>query len=73
MSRGAGCIGMNDPGYLKLLRQACNKYHVHLIPDEIGVGFGRTGTMFSCEQAGIAPDFLFLGGTGSPGRPNKIQ
>jgi len=57
----AGGMRMYDPVYLKLLRQACDKYRVHLIADEIAVGFGRTGTMFACEQAGIRPDFLCLG------------
>ncbi|MHB8534013.1 MAG: adenosylmethionine--8-amino-7-oxononanoate transaminase [Sulfuricaulis sp.] len=57
----AGSMRMYDPVYLKLLRQACDKHRVHLIADEIAVGFGRTGSMFACEQAGIAPDFLCLG------------
>ena len=57
----AGGMRMYDPVYLKLLRAACTKYNVHLIADEIAVGFGRTGTMFACEQAGITPDFLLLG------------
>ena len=57
----AGSMRMYDPVYLKLLRQACDKHRVHLIADEIAVGFGRTGTMFACEQAQITPDFLCLG------------
>jgi adenosylmethionine-8-amino-7-oxononanoate aminotransferase len=56
----AGGMRMYDPVYLKLLREACDRHNVHLIADEIAVGFGRTGTMFACEQAGISPDFLCL-------------
>ncbi len=57
------CVGqmrMYDPVYLSLLREACDAHGVHLIADEIAVGFGRTGTLFACEQAGITPDFLCL-------------
>ncbi len=56
----AGNMRMYDPVYLELLRQACNEFDVHLIADEIAVGFGRTGTLFACEQAGITPDFMCL-------------
>jgi adenosylmethionine---8-amino-7-oxononanoate aminotransferase len=56
----AGGMRMYDPAYLKLLRQACDRFDVQLIADEIAVGFGRTGTMFACEQAGIRPDYLCL-------------
>lgn len=52
---------MYDPVYLKLLRAACDRYGVHFIADEIAVGFGRTGTLFACEQANMRPDFLCLG------------
>ena len=56
----AAGMRMYHPVYLELLRAACDRYGIHLIADEIAVGFGRTGTMFACEQAGIAPDFLCL-------------
>ena len=56
----AGNMRMYDAVYLTLLREACDRHRVHLIADEIAVGFGRTGTFFACEQAGIRPDFLCL-------------
>ncbi|HKZ73401.1 MAG TPA: adenosylmethionine--8-amino-7-oxononanoate transaminase [Steroidobacteraceae bacterium] len=56
----AGSMRMYDPVYLALLREACDRHRVHLIADEIAVGFGRTGTLFACEQARITPDFLCL-------------
>lgn len=56
----AGSMRMYHPIYLTLLRQACDEYNVHLIADEVAVGFGRTGTLFACEQGNITPDFICL-------------
>jgi adenosylmethionine-8-amino-7-oxononanoate aminotransferase len=56
----AGNMRMHDPLYLQLVRAACDRYGVHLIADEIAVGFGRTGRMFACQHADITPDFLCL-------------
>lgn len=64
----SGGMRMHAPSYLAGLRALCDEFGVHLIADEIAVGFGRTGTLFACEQAGatagsgkgITPDFLCL-------------
>jgi adenosylmethionine-8-amino-7-oxononanoate aminotransferase len=56
----AGGMRMYPPAYLRAARSLCDRFQVHLIADEIAVGFGRTGTMFACEQADISPDFLCL-------------
>lgn len=56
----AGGMHMYHPLYITLIRSLCDKYNIHLIADEIAVGFGRTGTMFACEQAGVSPDFMAL-------------
>ena len=56
----AGGMRMHHPDYLAGLRALCDEFDLHLIADEIAVGFGRTGTLFACEQAAIAPDFLCL-------------
>lgn len=58
--QAAAGMKMYPPIYLQRLRALCSQYDVHLIADEIAVGFGRTGTLFACEQAGISPDFMCL-------------
>ncbi len=56
----AAGMKMHEPAYLTGLRALCDEFGVHLIADEIAVGFGRTGTLFACEQADITPDILCL-------------
>jgi len=56
----AGGMAMHDPEYLRRAREICDRFEVLLIADEIAVGFGRTGTLFACEQASIVPDLLCL-------------
>jgi len=48
------------PGFLKRIKEQCQKFQVHLILDEVATGFGRTGTMFACERERVQPDFLAL-------------
>ncbi len=58
--QGAAGMLVHPPGYLRNVRELCDRFGVLLICDEVATGFGRTGTMFACEQEGVAPDLLCL-------------
>jgi adenosylmethionine-8-amino-7-oxononanoate aminotransferase len=59
--QGAAGIEVEPPGFLRAVRRLCDEHDVLLICDEVATGFGRTGTMFACEQERVAPDLLCLG------------
>jgi adenosylmethionine-8-amino-7-oxononanoate aminotransferase len=59
--QGAAGMLMQPDGYVRQVRELCDEYGVLLICDEVATGFGRTGTMFACQQEGVAPDLLCVG------------
>lgn len=59
--QGAGGLLIQPEGYLRALRDATTDVGAFLIADEVATGFGRTGTMFACEQEGVAPDLMAVG------------
>jgi adenosylmethionine---8-amino-7-oxononanoate aminotransferase len=58
--QGAAGMLMQPPGFLRAARRLCDEHDVLLICDEVATGFGRTGTMFACEQEAVTPDLLCL-------------
>ncbi|MDX2093599.1 MAG: adenosylmethionine--8-amino-7-oxononanoate transaminase [Kofleriaceae bacterium] len=58
--QGAAGMLIHPNGFLAKAAELCRRYQVHLIVDEVATGFGRTGTMFACEQEAVSPDFLCL-------------
>ncbi len=56
--QGAAGIIVSPPGYLKGVRELCSRYNILMIADEVAAGFGRTGTMFACEQEEVMPDLM---------------
>jgi adenosylmethionine-8-amino-7-oxononanoate aminotransferase len=59
--QGAAGIISAPRGYLKKVKELCNKYEILLIADEVAVGFGRTGRMFACEHENVSPDIMIMG------------
>ena len=59
--QGAGGMRLHSPACVRLLREICDEHGMLLILDEIATGFGRSGEMFACEHAGVAPDVMCVG------------
>lgn len=58
--QGAGGMIVQPEGFIRRVRELCDKYEVLMIADEVAVGFGRTGAMFACQREGVPPDIMAL-------------
>jgi adenosylmethionine-8-amino-7-oxononanoate aminotransferase len=56
--QGAAGMLLHPDGYLRAVRELCDRHGILMIVDEVATGFGRTGTMFACEQEGVVPDLM---------------
>ncbi len=58
--QGAGGMIVQPDGFVRRVRELCDRYDILMIADEVAVGFGRTGRMFACEREGVTPDIMAL-------------
>lgn len=58
--QGAGGMIVQPPGFIRAVRELCDRYELLMIADEVATGFGRTGRMFACEHEGVVPDIMAI-------------